>query len=113
VPREVVHWALRNAGVEEWLVGVVMGMFEGASTAVKTEEGLSDWFDVKVGLHQGSAWLSWEQLYVDDLVLMADDEIELKKKNGELERYPGRKGIEGEPGKDKGDVGRGSSTVRE
>ena len=66
---------------------------------MKTEEGLNDCFDAKVGLHQGSALspllfiivmdvitkkvkggLPWQLLYADDLVLMADDETELKKK---------------------------------
>jgi len=29
VPREVTRWALRNAGVEEWLVNAVMAMYDG------------------------------------------------------------------------------------
>ena len=99
IPREVVQWALRKAGVEEWLVDTVMCMYKGARTAVKTEEGLSEWFNVLVGLHQGSALspllftivmdvigneiksgLPWEVLYADDLVLMAESEEELKEK---------------------------------
>ena len=32
VPREVTRWALRKAGVEEWLVKAVMAMYEGAQT---------------------------------------------------------------------------------
>jgi hypothetical protein len=31
-----------------------MAMYEDAETAVKTENGLTDWFKVLVGLHQGS-----------------------------------------------------------
>jgi len=38
VPREVTRWALRKAGVEEWLVNAVMEMYEGAQTAVRTTE---------------------------------------------------------------------------
>ena len=30
VPREVTRWALRKAGVDEWLVKAVMAMYEGA-----------------------------------------------------------------------------------
>ena len=54
VRREVVEWALRKAGVDEWLVFTIATMYEGAMTAVKTEDGLTDWFNILVGLHQGS-----------------------------------------------------------
>ena len=47
-----------------------MTMYEGAMTAVKTEDGLTDWFKIIVGLH----------LYADDLVLMAESEDELRQK---------------------------------
>ena len=54
VPREVTRWALRKAGVDEWLTKAVMAMYEGAQTVVRTTEGDSKAFNVKVGLHQGS-----------------------------------------------------------
>src|SRR5664279_2965056 len=54
VPREVVWWALRSLGVDEWLVNVIRAMYEGVTTAVKMKDGESDGFEVKVGLHQGS-----------------------------------------------------------
>ena len=54
VPREVTRWALRKAGVDEWLVKAVMAMYEGAQTVVRTTEGDSKAFNVRVGLHQGS-----------------------------------------------------------
>ena len=59
VPREVTRWALvrvrsKKARVEEWLMNAVMAMYEGAQTVVKTTEGDSNAFNVKVGLHQGS-----------------------------------------------------------
>jgi len=53
VPREVTRWAIRKAGVDEWLVKAVMVMYEGAQTVVRTT-GYSKAFNVKVGLHQGS-----------------------------------------------------------
>ena len=40
--------------MEEWLVNAVMAMYEGAQTVVRTTEGDSKAFNVKVGLHQGS-----------------------------------------------------------
>ena len=39
VPKEVTRWALRKAGVDEWLVKAVMAMYEGAQTVVRTTEG--------------------------------------------------------------------------
>jgi len=30
VPREVISWAMRKVGVEEWLVSAVMSMYSGA-----------------------------------------------------------------------------------
>ena len=51
VPREVIRWV----GVEEWLVSAVMLMYTGAKTVVRTVYGNSSGFEVKVGMHQGSA----------------------------------------------------------
>ena len=54
VPREVISWAMRKLGVEEWLVSAVMSMYTGAKTVVRTVYGNSKGFEVKVGMHQGS-----------------------------------------------------------
>ena len=51
---DVVRWALRQLGVEEWLVQTVMVMYEKARTTVRTKQGSSEEFEVKVGVHQGS-----------------------------------------------------------
>src|SRR5206468_2058118 len=53
VPREVLWWALRKLKVEEWLVRVIMSMYESVTTAVKVKDKLSKEFEVKVGVHQG------------------------------------------------------------
>jgi len=86
VLREVIRWAMRKLGVEEWLVLAVMPMYTDASTVVRTGYGNSNGFEVKVSMHQGSALspllfvivmealsrefrvaLPWELLYTDDL----------------------------------------------
>ena len=50
-----MRWDLRKLGVDEWLIRTVMALYTEACTVVKTDAGLSERFDVKVGLHQGSA----------------------------------------------------------
>ena len=50
----MVRWALRKAGIEELLVEFLMALYEGAETAVRTANGITDWFKVLIGLHQGS-----------------------------------------------------------
>jgi len=93
VPREVISWAMRKLGVEEWLISAVMSMYIGAKTVVRTVYGNSQSFEVKVGMHQGSALsplsfvivmaaisrefrvaLPWELLYADDLASIAETE---------------------------------------
>ena len=80
-------------------MNAVMAMYEGAQTVVRTTEGDSKAFNVKVGLHQGSvltlllfvivmemisrelrAGLPLELLYTDDLILMAESEESLRDK---------------------------------
>jgi len=53
VPTEVISWAMRKLGVEEWLVSAVMSMYIGAKTVVRTVYDNSKDFEVKVGMHQG------------------------------------------------------------
>ena len=54
VPREVVQWAMRKLGVEEWLVRIVMKTYENLRTAVRDLGALSEDFTVSVRVHQGS-----------------------------------------------------------
>src|SRR5579862_5111957 len=52
VPRDDMWWSLRELGVEESIVWVIT--YDGSITAVKLNNGLSERFEVKVGVHQGS-----------------------------------------------------------
>ena len=84
--------------MDEWLVKAVTAMYEGTQTVVRTTEGDSKAFNVKVELHQGSvlspllfvivmemisrelrAGLPLELLCADDLILMAESEESLKR----------------------------------
>ena len=56
VPREVVRWALRKQGVDEWLIRTFMALYTEAYTVGRTDAGLSESFEMKVGLHQGSVF---------------------------------------------------------
>jgi len=112
VPREVISWAMRKLGVEEWLVSAVMSMYSGAKTVVRTVYGNSRSFEVKVGMHQASALspllfvivmeaisrefkvaLPWELLYADDLAVIAETEVELIKRRNKWKDNVESKGM--------------------
>jgi len=52
---KVRSWAMRQLGVEEWLVSTVMSIYTDVRTVVRTVYGNSKGFEVKVGMHEGSA----------------------------------------------------------
>ena len=51
---EVLWWSLRKMKVDEWLVRIIMSMYDNVTTAIKVDGNLSEEFEVKVGVHQGS-----------------------------------------------------------
>ncbi|RUS86452.1 hypothetical protein EGW08_005767 [Elysia chlorotica] len=61
VPRKVIWWALRKLGVEEWTVRLVQGMYANARSQVRV--ALSREF---------RSGVPWEDLYADDLVIIAE-----------------------------------------
>ena len=91
VPRPAITWALRRQMVPEYLVTAVLGLYKNSTSQVRFAGGLSEKFEIKVGVHQGSALSPllfklvmeeatksirkgdpWDLLYADYLVLTAE-----------------------------------------
>ena len=89
VPREVLWRIMRKQNIPEGYIRLVQDMYRGATTRVKSKRGMSEHFEVGIGLHQGSALspflfimlidtisqdvgteLPWELLYADDLAII-------------------------------------------
>ena len=54
VPRKVLEWAMRKKRMPEVLACSVMSLYEGAKRRVRVDSELSEEFEVKVGMLQGS-----------------------------------------------------------
>jgi len=133
VPREVIRWAMRKLGVEEWLVSAVMSMYTGAKTVVRTVYGNISGFEAKVGMHQGSTLsallfvivmeaisrefrvaLPLDLLYADDLVVIAETEEDLIKRLNEWQKNVDNRGMRVNMNKNQGyDKWRTSEAVAE
>ena len=89
VLHEVLWRCMRKQNIPEGYVTLVQDMYEGATTRLKSKRGISEQFEVWIGLHQGSALspflfimlvdtisqdvrteLPWELLYADDLAII-------------------------------------------
>ena len=55
VQREEVWYCMRKSGLAEKYVRIVQEMYDDSITAVRCAVGVTEGFEVKVGLHQGSA----------------------------------------------------------
>ena len=103
VPREELRRSLRLRGVPEYLVDSIRDMYYECSTSVVSAAGETESFQVKVGLHQGSALspflfvtlmdvltedvrleLPWVMLYADDIAMCMVETADL---NVKLERW--------------------------
>ena len=119
-----MRWALRKLGVDEWLIRTVMVLYTEACTVVRTDAGLSESFEVKVGLHPGSvlspllfaavmdvvssearSGLPSELLYADDLVIMAPTMEQLGRRVADWRASLLGKGLKVNAGKSKVMVG--------
>ena len=99
VPRQVLWWAMRKLGIDEWIVQLVQAMYCEVRSKVRVDNCFSESFIVNVGVHQGSVLspllfiivleaLSqefrtgspWELLYADDLAIIAETIEELSQK---------------------------------
>ena len=55
VQREEVWYCMRKSGLAEKYVRIVQDMYDDSTTAVRCAVGVTEGFEVNVGLHQGSA----------------------------------------------------------
>ena len=103
VPRQEVWRCLREKGVTEKYVKMIGETYRNVTTSVRSTVGMTNSFQVKVGLHQGSTLSPflfniimdvltedvreeppWCLLYADDIVLVAESREALERK---LERW--------------------------
>ena len=90
---------MREKGVSEKCVRIVNDMYREATTQVRSSVGTTENFEVKVGLHQGSALspyifdmvmdviveevkdqVPWSVLFADDIVLVTTSKEEAERK---------------------------------
>ena len=108
VPRAEVWNCMRLKKVSEKYIRVVQDMYKNSSTQVRTSAGVSESFEVSVGVHQGSALspflftvimdcmseefrkeAPWNMMFADDVVICAP---ELEEAEKQLEEW--RKALE-------------------
>ena len=72
VPRKVIWWALRKLGVEEWIVRLVQGMYANARSRVRVLSPLLFIIVLEALSCEFRSGVPWEDLYADDLVIIAE-----------------------------------------
>ena len=98
VPRELIWWSLRNKRDPETYIKIIQDMYEDCQIQVTTREGNTEYFNVKVGQHQGSTISTllfiiimgvlaseidtehpWVMLFSDDLVMCETSEAAVER----------------------------------
>ena len=101
VPRKAIVWALRRQEIPERLIRLVMCLYTDSKSRVCAAGGVSELFNIGVGVHQGSTLSPllfvlvmeevskqvrrggvWEMLYADDLVLTGESRGEVEEMFG-------------------------------
>ena len=99
VPREEVWYCMRKSGLAEKYVRIVQDMYDGSTTAVRCAVGVTEGFEVTVGLHQGSALspclfamvmdrmtddireeAPWTMMFADDIVICSESKEQVEEK---------------------------------
>ena len=55
IPRNVMWWSLDKHKVPSKYVTLIKDMYNNVVTSVRTNDGNTNYFSIKIGLHQGSA----------------------------------------------------------
>ena len=99
VPREEVWYCMRKSGLAEKYVRIVQDMYDDSITAVRCAVGVTEGFEVKVGLHQGSALspclfamvmdrmtddireeAPWTMMFADDIMIYSESKERVEEK---------------------------------
>jgi Reverse transcriptase (RNA-dependent DNA polymerase) len=99
IPRNIMWWALKRKLIPTKYVTLIKDMYTDVVTCVRTCDGESDTFPIKIGLHQGSALspyictlvmdeitndiqgdIHWCMLFADDAVLIDESRIGVNQK---------------------------------
>ena len=68
IPRNIIWWALDKHKVSTKYVGLIKDMYNNVETRVRTSDGDTDNFSIRIGLHQGSALSPYLFAFVMDEV---------------------------------------------
>ena len=99
IPRNVMWWVLDKHKVPTKYVGLIKDMYNNVVTSVRTSDGDTDDFSIRIGLHQGSALspylfalvmdevtrdiqgdIPWCMLFTDDVVLVDESRTGVNQK---------------------------------
>ena len=76
VPRIVLEWAIRKKGIQNALVISVMSLYKGEKIRAREDSEMSEDFEVKMGMRQGSVLSSLLFALVVDIVIESKRERE-------------------------------------